>query len=94
VQPDLSSDIRERLEAYHALLLKWNPVINLVSKNTIADAWQRHFVDSIQIEQYVPEKAKVYADLGCGGGFPGLVVAIMRPDLDVHLIESEGKGRS
>lgn len=94
MQPDLSQDIREKLEAYHALLLKWNPAINLVSKSTIKDAWRRHFVDSIQIEQYVPDDAKIYADLGCGGGFPGLVVAIMRPDLDVHLVESdERKGQ-
>lgn len=85
----VSRETAEKLQVYHELLLKWQKAINIVSPATISEAWIRHFADSAQIVQYIPEGAKVYADLGCGGGFPGLVVAMMRPDLDVHLVESD-----
>ncbi len=86
---DVSNEVFERLELYHALLLKWQKAINIVSSKTIDQAWHRHFIDSAQIAKLLPEQAKTYADLGCGGGFPGLVLAIMRPDIDTHLIESD-----
>ena len=85
----VSDDIFKNIEIYHGLLVKWNKAINLVSPKSIPDAWHRHFIDSAQVTGFVPENTKVYADLGCGGGFPGLVVAIMRPDIDVHLVESD-----
>jgi len=84
-------DTEVKLKQYQALLVKWQGKINLVSPNTINDAWERHFVDSIQIEPLVPETAKTIFDLGCGAGFPGLVLAMIRPELDVHLIESDQK---
>lgn len=84
----------EKLQTYHKLLFKWQKAINLISNSTLQNAWFRHFADSAQIVQFIPEDIQTYADIGCGGGFPGLVVAIMRPDLDVHLIESdERKGQ-
>lgn len=86
---DVSRETIERLEIYHALLLKWQKAINLVSPATVKDAWVRHFADSAQILPLLPDTAKVYADIGCGGGFPGLVLAMMRPELEVHLIESD-----
>jgi len=86
---DVSPQIFTKLETYHALLLKWQKAINLVSPKTIGQAWHRHFIDSAQIIKLIPSGTKIYADLGCGGGFPGLVIAIMQPDLDVHLVESD-----
>ncbi len=86
---DFSDKDLAKLEIYHALLLKWQKAINIVSKKTIDEAWHRHFIDSAQIVKLIPDEVKIYADLGCGGGFPGLVIAIMRPDLEVHLIESD-----
>ncbi len=86
---DISSDVFSKLEIYHALLLKWQKAINLVSPNSIPQAWHRHFIDSSQLVELIPETAKIYADLGCGAGFPGLVLAIMRPELEVHLVESD-----
>ncbi len=86
---DISDDAFAKLETYHALLLKWQKAINLVSPKTIDQTWHRHFIDSAQIIKLIPENTEVYADLGCGGGFPGLVIAIMRPDLEVHLVESD-----
>lgn len=91
---ELSAEIQTKLEAYHALLQKWQPKINLISNNTLATAWQRHFVDSIQLSDLIPVaqgRVKVLFDLGCGAGFPGLVLAMMRDDFDVHLVESDQK---
>lgn len=84
----------EKLETYHALLEKWQKAINLVSSKSLPESWHRHFIDSAQMCAHIPENTKIYADLGCGGGFPGLVLAIMRPNLEVHLVESdERKGQ-
>ncbi len=79
------------LEHYHSLLLKWQDKINLISPNTVQDAWRRHFEDSLQLLTLIPPTAKTLFDLGTGAGFPGLVLAIERPDLAVTLIESDSK---
>ena len=93
MQPDILQDVSreslEKLKAYHQLLLKWQKAINLVSKNTLGDAWNRHFVDSAHVAQYISPHVRVLADIGSGGGFPGLVLAMLRPDLEIHLIESD-----
>jgi 16S rRNA (guanine527-N7)-methyltransferase len=90
---DVSRETFGRLEVYAELLKKWNPKINLVSKNSIEDLWERHFVDSAQIFSLMKPNSRHWVDLGSGGGFPGLVVAIlaleMAPDLKVTLIESD-----
>lgn len=90
---NVSRETLERLKAYEALLKKWNPAINLVSKATLAEAWTRHFVDSAQIFDLAPEGAHHWADLGSGGGFPGMVVAAIAaekaPDMQVTLVESD-----
>lgn len=91
---EISAEVLEKLKIYHALLLKWNKAINIVSPATLPQAWERHIIDSAQVARYIPKGFSVYADLGCGGGFPGLVVAMMRPELRVHLVESdERKGQ-
>lgn len=84
----------EKLHLYHELLEKWQSAINLVSSKTLREVWSRHFADSAQILEYLPpaaghDKKTRVADLGTGAGFPGIVMAIMRSDLDVHLIESD-----
>lgn len=82
---------RETLERCHTFvkeLTGWNERLNLVAPSTIPDVWRRHLWDSAQLVSLVPEGAKTLVDLGSGAGFPGLVLAILRPDLDVHLVES------
>jgi 16S rRNA (guanine527-N7)-methyltransferase len=83
----------ERLTVYAATLELWQKRINLVAPSTIADVWHRHFADSAQILSLAPPSFKIWADLGSGAGFPGLVVAILlaeRPDPPrVVLIESD-----
>ena len=90
---DVSRETKERLESFHGLLLKWNPRINLVSESTLKDAWTRHFEDSIQITRIMDQPPKLWLDIGSGGGFPGLVVAIVlhevSPTTDVILMEAD-----
>tara|TARA_R110001592_G_scaffold3525_11_gene19893 strand:- start:10422 stop:11045 length:624 start_codon:yes stop_codon:yes gene_type:complete len=91
---DVTDDVFAQIELYQTLLVKWNKAINLVSPKTINESWHRHVIDSAQMVRFVPDQTKIYADLGCGGGFPGLVVALMRPDIETHLVESdERKGQ-
>lgn len=81
----------EALKIYHSLLLKWQDKINLISPTTVQNAWERHFEDSIQLADLLPDNAKTLFDLGSGAGFPGLVLAIQNPDIEVHLVESDQK---
>lgn len=88
---DVSREVISKLHLYHALLLKWQKAVNIVSPKTLDEAWGRHFVDSLQIMPLIPAHVKVIADLGSGGGFPGLVVACLRDDINVHSVESDMK---
>lgn len=87
----MSVNVQPSLKLYHDLLLKWQKAVNLVSPATIADAWNRHFEDSLQLLDLIPASARRLVDIGSGAGFPGLVLALARPDLEVHLVESDHK---
>jgi 16S rRNA (guanine527-N7)-methyltransferase len=79
-----------RLEIYANLLEKWQRTINLVGPSTLDELWVRHFADSLQVSDAVPE-ARQWLDLGSGAGFPGLVTAIRYADeagTKVHLVEA------
>jgi 16S rRNA (guanine527-N7)-methyltransferase len=87
----LPPDTVARLTTYAALLRKWKMTINLVASSTLPFIWTRHFADSLQVQAALP-KARLWADLGSGAGFPGLVTAIKLaddPGAKVHLIESD-----
>ncbi len=90
-QLDVSRETLARLQIYADLLLEWNALHNLVARSTLPDLWHRHFLDSAQLETLIPAQARTLADLGSGAGFPGLVLAAMRPELAVTLHESTGK---
>ena len=86
----VSRETGERLEAFVALLRKWQPVENLVSGKTLPEIWRRHVADSAQLYPLFPDTAR-WIDLGTGAGFPGLVVAILaveKPGAHAYLIES------
>lgn len=89
---DVSRETLERLDIYARLLEKWNPRINLVAKSTIPDLHERHFRDSAQLWKLVKARG-LWADLGSGGGFPGMVIAILAADGTSHtsvcLVESD-----
>lgn len=85
----VSRESIEKLRIYEALLYKWQKAINIVSQKSLADAWIRHFVDSVQLLPLLPEGPMKILDLGSGGGFPGLVIAILRPDCEITLLDSD-----
>jgi len=85
----VSRETMTRLNRYAELLARWQKSINLISPATVNDLWRRHFMDSAQLAQYLPAQPIRMADFGSGAGFPGLVLAAMRPDNDVHLLESD-----
>ena len=87
----VSRETEGRLRTYQARLAKWQERINLVSPATVKDSWERHFEDSIQLLPLIPGKVRTLYDLGSGAGFPGLVLAVARPDISVTLVESDTK---
>jgi 16S rRNA (guanine527-N7)-methyltransferase len=88
---DVSRETSDQLDALVDTLVRWQKAINLVGKATIEGVWTRHVLDSAQLVPLIPTEAKSLADLGSGGGFPGLVVAALRPDLDTTLIEADAR---
>lgn len=89
---NVSRETIDLLRVYEALVRKWNPRINLVSKSNLETLWERHIVDSLQVVRCA-ELPKTWVDLGSGGGFPGLVAAIVakteNPECHVTLVESD-----
>lgn len=83
-----SPETTERLALYRDLLLRWNARINLISGETAAEVDQRHIADCAQLEPLLPKDGPV-ADIGSGAGLPGLVLAILQPDHEYHLVESD-----
>lgn len=88
---DVSRETIEVLQLFEALVNKWNPKINLVSKSTVTDIWERHILDSAQLFRLA--EFRHWADLGSGGGFPGIVIAILSKEManppNVTLVESD-----
>ena len=89
---DVSRETMARLEVFATLLERWNARINLISPNDLAQLWPRHIVDSLQLLQELPAGAP-FVDLGSGGGFPGLVLAIAN-NSPVTLVEADQRKSS
>src|SRR5882757_124303 len=70
----VSRETEAQLDAYVDLLLQWQAKTNLVASSTLPNLWTRHISDSLQLLTLAPD-AKIWADLGSGGGFPGVVLA-------------------
>lgn len=92
---DVSRETLGYLERFESLVRKWNPAINLVSAASLADIRNRHTADSAQLFRLCPQPAARWVDIGTGGGFPGLVVAIiareLHPGLRFTLVESDAR---
>jgi 16S rRNA (guanine527-N7)-methyltransferase len=89
----VSRETAERLARFAALFSKWANAINLVAPSTMDELWSRHIADSAQIFQLAPGP-RIWVDLGSGGGFPGIITAIMLAETGsgwVHLVESNNK---
>ena len=81
-----SKDDLDKLSILHEELLKFNKKYNLISRNTEADIWDRHILDSAQLVKYIRfEDEKSLSDLGSGAGFPGLILAIFNKNVKFHV---------
>lgn len=90
---NVSRETVDRLNTFVALFQKWAKAINLVAPSTLSEVWSRHVVDSAQIYALHPGP-RIWADLGSGGGFPGIVTGILLAGIGdgwVHLVESNNK---
>jgi len=86
----VSRETAARLDRFVAVLLDWQGRMNLIAASTVPTLWTRHIADSLQLLAIAP-RARKWADLGSGGGFPGLPIACALADqnlAEVHLIES------
>jgi 16S rRNA (guanine527-N7)-methyltransferase len=89
----VSRETIARLDRFVELLVAWQQHTNLIARSTMPTLWTRHVADSLQLVGLAPD-ARIWADLGTGGGFPGLVVACAVAETEgahVHLVESIGK---
>lgn len=80
-----------QLETFLLLLLRWNARINLTAVRKPEEIVRRHFAESIFAAKQIPQRAKTLLDYGSGGGFPGIPIAICRPEIAVTLAESQSK---
>ena len=90
---NVSRETIEGLEHFAALIEKWTAKINLISKGSLSDLWDRHILDSAQLLKICPRNIHNWLDLGSGGGLPGVVVAILAkeliPMLTMTMVESD-----
>ena len=89
----VSRETEARLDIFVDALLRWQSKLNLVAPSTLPELWTRHIADSLQLLALAPQ-ARVWADLGSGGGFPGMPIACAlagQTGAKVHLIESNRK---
>lgn len=86
---DVSRETLQKLEAFATLIHKWQPSLNLISKDSLAQLWTRHIADSLQLLPHLGDEAAcaIY-DLGSGGGFPAIPLAIAT-GRSFHLVESD-----
>lgn len=78
----------EVLETHYRLLMRWNPVLNLTSLNSLDEIVERHYAESLFLAAHLPPRPLRLVDVGSGAGFPGIPAAVARADCSVTLIES------
>jgi 16S rRNA (guanine527-N7)-methyltransferase len=88
-----SARVAADLTAFVALLEKWNARQNLVSRETMATVWERHVADSLQLLRWIPAGARLVVDLGSGGGFPAMPLAIASRGMERRFILLEAIGK-
>ncbi|MCK5430347.1 MAG: 16S rRNA (guanine(527)-N(7))-methyltransferase RsmG, partial [Anaerolineales bacterium] len=89
---DISKHQLEMFQVYYHELITWNSRVNLTAITNYEDVQIKHFLDSLTLIPYLDRtKAMKVIDIGSGGGFPGVPLKIIRPDIDLTLIESTAK---
>ncbi len=90
--PNLSDEQRTRFAALKDLYEDWNSKINVISRKDIGNLYEHHVLHSLGIAKVINFKPGITVmDLGCGGGFPGIPLAILYPEVKFHLVDSIGK---
>ena len=90
--PNLSDRQKEQFAALYDLYYDWNSKINVISRKDIGNLYLHHVLHSLAIAKYISFKpGTTIMDMGCGGGFPGIPLAIMFPEVHFHLVDSIGK---
>ncbi len=90
--PNLSEKQRTQFGALHSLYADYNAKINVISRKDIDNLYVNHVLHSLAITKFItPIPGTEFIDLGCGGGFPGVPLAIMWPNCKFHLIDRIGK---
>lgn len=90
--PNLSDRQKEQFAALYDLYYDWNSKINVISRKDIGNLYPHHVLHSLAIAKYISFKpGTTIMDMGCGGGFPGIPLAIMFPEVQFHLVDSIGK---
>jgi len=87
----LDAGLSSRFESYFSLFVRWNARVNLTSIRDEEGILSRHFVESIACARALPQGISTLLDFGSGGGFPGIPIALCRPEIQVTLAESQGK---
>lgn len=88
---ELSEQQHEQLLAYLALLIKWNKAYNLTAVRDPNEMVSRHLLDSLSVLDYVRDAGNNWLDVGSGGGMPGIPLAILCPERQFTLLDSNGK---
>lgn len=89
--PDCDAAAMARLECLVDLLVEENRRQNLVSQASLDEVWRRHILDSAQLLRFVRGETSPWLDLGTGAGFPGLVIAALRPSSTVLMVEARAR---
>jgi 16S rRNA (guanine527-N7)-methyltransferase len=91
--PKMDPKLEESLHLYHSELIRFNGRLNLISRSTEREADENHFADSILAAELIAplDLGKTCHDIGSGNGLPGLILAILRPDVKFFLVESDSR---